>query len=144
MTEKLSVTAGCNPNGKKPNPCLHTPLTSGTVTVYGTINKKADSAKRHLDVTLPRITVICGPPVGGNPSQHIDPSPGPGIPVTRGESVLCQASSYFRRLTLSGWTFTADDPALGAVAGNTGATVYTWGGTAVSSGKVTVQGTLTA
>jgi hypothetical protein len=110
--------------------------------VYGTINKKSDSATRHIDVTLPKITLVCGPLVGDDPSKGIAPSPAPGVPATRGDSVTCSARAYFRNLALGGWTFTADDPAVGTVTGNTGSTGYDWAGPAVASGAVTVQGTV--
>jgi len=140
ITEKVSVQSKCN--GSKPlNPCLHTPVTNGTIRVIGTIGKKTDTATRQLTVTMPRISVACGPLVGEDTILHIAGSPAPGVPVLRGQTTYCHAVVYHRPWQLSKWIFTPDDQSVGTIS-MAATSSWDWNGPAVAAGAVTVEGTV--
>jgi hypothetical protein len=76
----------------------------------------------------------------GNLASHIAVTCSPStIERASSTSVSCTASAS-GSLAITGWTFTPTDPAIGSVTSSQ--TSATWAGMAVTSGAVTVQGTV--
>jgi len=106
------------------SPCKKLMLTTGTMWVYtSTTPGQGDSASAPVTVQPPRIHVACDPET-----------------VIRTTSVACTAQAS-GALAVSGWTFTADDAAVGTVSGPSTSPLK-WEGMAVAPGVVTAQGTV--